>query len=170
MYTQFSSVRGPTNQGMGDITVSPIDVVVTAAGATAVGDLVALPVPTRYDATLQTVGWPSSASAATITTANALTAESRRILGVALTATSGATAVTVRIRGVVQAKVEGTTDVTAGDYLMGVNVQVYMVKGAATATQAFFPAIALETFTDPGPALKAVLFDGINGFGFSQEA
>ncbi len=170
MYTQFSSVRGPTNQGMGNLVVSPIDVVVTAAGATAVGDLVALPVPTQFSITNQTIGWPETASAATITTANALTSETRRILGVALTATTGATSVTVRIRGVVSAKVDGAVDVTAGDFLMGVTAQVHMVKAAVTASQAFFPAIALETFTDTPAQLKTVLFDGFQGFGYSNES
>lgn len=170
MFKQFASVLGPSNQAGGTLLVSPIDVTVTAVGATAIGDLVALPVPTQFSITNQTIGWPATASTATITTANALTTESRRILGVALTATSGATSVTVRIRGVVSAKVDGATDVTAGDFLMGVNAQPHMVKGATTGTQAFFPAIALETFTDTPAALKTVLFDGINGFGLSQEA
>lgn len=169
MYTQFSSVRGPTNQGMGDLVVNPIDVVVTAAGATAVGDLVALPVPNRYDATLQTVGWTNAAACAAITTANALTAETRRVLGVALTATSGATTLTVRIRGVVSAKVDSTTDIAVGDILMGVSGAVHMVKSAATATHAYFPAMALEARTDNSVGTIAVLFDGIQGFGYSNE-
>ena len=153
---------------MGDLVINPIDVVVTAAGATAVGDLVALPVPNRYDATLQTVGWTSSATCATISTANALTSETRRVLGVALTATSGGT-LTVRIRGVVSAKVETTAAIAVGDILMGVASQAYMVKSAATATHAYFPAMALEARTGATVGTIAVLFDGIQGFGYSNE-
>jgi hypothetical protein len=170
MYTQYSSVRGPTNSGQGDIGVNTIDVLVTAAGATAVGDLVALPVPTNFSIGTQTVGWPSTAACVAVSAANALTPETRRVLGVALTATSGATTLTVRIRGLVSAKVDSTTDIAAGDYLMGVAAAVHMVKGAVTATQAFFPAMALEARTDNTVGTITVLFDGLQGFGWSQEA
>lgn len=154
---------------MGDLVVNPIDVVVTSSGNTAVGDLVALPVPNRYDATLQTVGWTSSATCATISAANALTSETRRVLGVALTATTGQATLTVRIRGVVSAKVETTAAIAVGDILMGVASQAYMVKSAATATHAYFPAMALEARTGATVGTIAVLFDGIQGFGYSNE-
>jgi hypothetical protein len=170
MYMQHASVRGPTSAGNGDLLVSTIDVIVTASGATAVGNLVALAVPTNFSVVNQTVGWPSTAACVAISTANALTPETRRVLGVALTATSGATTLTVRIRGLVSAKVDSTTDILVGDYLMGVNAQVHMIKGATTGTQAFFPAMALEARADDTVGTITVLFDGLQGFGWSQEA
>ena len=139
---------------------APVDIVVTAtASGNTAGDIVMLPAPS-FNAVSGEAYWAPTAVVLVPDTAG-FAANTRRIFGVVLT-TVGASGLTkVRLRGVVNASCPANT--TVNELFKPTNSTHALSDTAATAVNNIIVAMALEATTPA--AVKAVLFDGIYGFG-----
>lgn len=140
----------------------PIDVTVLAAASTgnAVGDIVAMPTPS-FNIQTGEAYWLPTAQVTVPATAD-FAINSRKIFGVVLQAAAAGVATKVRLRGVVNGSVPAST--AAGNVLQATNgTHALSVTAAGVAANNLAIAIALEATTPA--AVKAVLFDGVCGFG-----
>lgn len=139
----------------------PIDVTVLATASTgnAVGDVVLMPVPS-FNTTTGEAYWLPTAQVSQPATAN-FSSATRRIFGVCLTSAAAGATMKVRLRGVVNAKI--AAGYTAGIPLNPTNTANTLTTTAGTTAGNVIVALLLETTSTA--ETKAVMFDGVFGFG-----
>lgn len=139
----------------------PIDVTVLATASTgnAVGDVVLMPVPT-FNIQSGEAYWLPTAQVSQPATAN-FNAATRRIFGVCLTAGAAGAPIKVRLRGVVNAKIAAAY--SAGVPLNPTNSANTLTTTAGVTAGNVIVALLLEA--TGGAETKAVMFDGVQGFG-----
>lgn len=139
----------------------PIDVTVLATASTgnAVGDVVLMPIPS-FNIQTGEAYWLPSAQVSAPATAN-FSAATRRIFGVCVTAGAAGAPIKVRLRGVVNAKI--AAGYSAGVPLNPTNAANTLTTTSGAAAGNVIVALLLEA--TGGPETKAVMFDGVQGFG-----
>lgn len=140
---------------------APIDVTVLATASTgnAVGDVVTMPVPS-FNIQTGEAYWLPTAQVIQPLTAH-FSSATRRIFGVCLTAGAAGASIKVRLRGVVNAKIAAAY--TAPIPLNPTNTANTLTTTAGVTAGQVIVAHLLETTT--AAETKAVMFDGVYGFG-----